>query len=87
MAAATTRKSSKGTINSIRKVWVDATSTKFAIVLADGGQSRLAVRIGMNLTKDGDDYFLVGDRVNFTVIMGATGEFPRAEGLTKSGRT
>jgi hypothetical protein len=85
MAASTTRKSGKGTINAIRKVWVDATSTKFAIVMADDGHSRLAVRIGLNITADGDDYFVVGDKVKYTLVMGASGEFPRAQDLTKFG--
>ncbi|NUT76712.1 hypothetical protein HNO86_16835 [Pseudomonas sp. C1C7] len=81
MAAPSTRKSGKGTINAIRKVWVDATSTTFAIIMADDGRSRLAVRIGLNLTEDGDDYFLVGDRVRYTVVTGS--EFPRAQDLMK----
>lgn len=85
MGAPTIKKSGKGTINAIRKVWVDATSTKFAIVMADDGHSRLAVRIGLNITADGDDYFVVGDKVKYTVLMEPGGEFPRAQDLTKFG--
>ncbi|WP_077048382.1 hypothetical protein [Pseudomonas sp. KK4] len=86
MGAPTTgKKTGRGTINAIRKVWVDATSTKFAIVMADDGHSRLAVRIGLNITADGDDYFLVGDKVRYTLVTGAAGEFPKVQELTKSG--
>ncbi|MCW8275034.1 hypothetical protein IMF27_04380 [Pseudomonas sp. PCH199] len=85
MGAPTIRTMGKGTINAIRKVWVDATSTKFAMVMPDDGCSRLAVRIGANITADGEDYFFVGDKVRYTVIIGQAGEFPRAQDLVKSG--
>jgi len=84
MGAPTIKTSGKGTINAIKKVRVDALSTTFAIVMADDGHSRLAVRIGRHLTEDGDDCFLVGDRVSYTVVMGAAGEFSRVQDLTKT---
>lgn len=75
----------KGTINAIRTVWVDATWTKFAMVVPDDGHSRLAVRIGPNLTPGGQDHFFVGDKVNYTLILDSSGEFPRALDLVKTG--
>jgi hypothetical protein len=75
----------KGTISAIRQVEVGAMPTKFAMVIPDNGFSRLAVRIGLNLTADGDDFFVVGDKVKYTVLTGPAGEFPRAQGLVKFG--
>ncbi|WP_460141450.1 hypothetical protein [Pseudomonas sp. S2_E01] len=44
----------------------------------------MAVRIGHNITAQGEDYFLVGDRVSYTVLMeDGAGEFPRALDLRK----
>ena len=83
MGAPTIRKTGKGTINAIKKVWVDTTPTQFAMVIPEDGRSRLAVRIGPNLTADGDDYFLVGDKVKFTLLIGPPGEFPRAQDLVR----
>lgn len=83
MAAPTIKKTGKGTIRAIRKVWVNATPTKYAMVIPDHGCCRLAVRIGPNLTADGDDYFLVGDKVKYTLLTGSEGEFPRALDLVK----
>ncbi|MGE8065821.1 hypothetical protein [Pseudomonas sp. NPDC089569] len=85
MAASITRRSGKGTINAIRKVWIDATSIQFALVIPDGSRSRLAIRIGLNLAADGEDRFQVGDRVTYTLLMGAAGEYPRVQDLMKSG--
>ncbi|AWY39348.1 hypothetical protein DKY63_05280 [Pseudomonas putida] len=75
----------KGTINAIRKVWVDAMWTNFAMVMPEDGCSRLAVRIGPNLTPGGQDHFFVGDKVKYTLILDSSGEFPRALDLVKSG--
>ncbi|VVP83819.1 hypothetical protein PS918_02573 [Pseudomonas fluorescens] len=80
MGAPTIRKAGQGTINAIRKVWVDATPTQFAMVMPDDGCSRLAVRIGQ-----GDHYFLVGDRVKYTLLMDQTGAIARAQDLVKAG--
>ncbi|WP_237880956.1 hypothetical protein [Pseudomonas sp. PGPR40] len=85
MEAPIKKRTGKGTINAIRKIWVDATSTKFALVIPDNGCSRLAIRIGLNLTAEGDDYFLVGDKVRYTVLTGPGVEFPRAQDLVKFG--
>ena len=84
MGAPITRTIGQGTINAIRDVRVDTISTTFALVLPDDGYcSRLAIRIGLNITADGDDYFLVGDKVKYTLMTGAAGEFPRAQDLVK----
>ncbi|HEF4759418.1 TPA: hypothetical protein SAN82_001836 [Pseudomonas putida] len=84
MEASTTR-TGKGTINAIRLVWVDAMWTKFAMVMPEGGRSRLAVRIGPNLTGGGQDLFRVGDKVKYTLVLDSLGEFPRAQDLVKAG--
>ncbi|WP_137806281.1 hypothetical protein [Pseudomonas sp. G(2018)] len=84
MEASTTR-IGKGTINAIRIVWVDTLWTKFAMVMPDDGCSRLAVRIGPNLTPGGQDHFFVGDKVKYTLVLDSSGEFPRAQDLVKSG--
>ena len=52
--------------------------------MPEDGCSRLAVRIGPNLTQQGQNYFLVGDKVKYTLIMDSLGEFPRAQELVKS---
>lgn len=85
MGAPITKTTGKGTINAIRKVWVDATSTQFAMVMPDDGRSRLAIRIGLNLTAQGDEFFLVGDKVKYTLLIDPAGEYPRAQDLVKSG--
>jgi hypothetical protein len=72
-----------GTIKAIRKVWVDTTSATFAMVMPEEGSSRLAVRIGPNITPEGGDYFLVGDKVKYTVLIDPGGDFPRAQDLMK----
>jgi hypothetical protein len=84
MAEPITRTMGQGTINAIREVRVDTTSTTFALVLPDDGSgSRLAIRIGLNITADGDDCFLVGDKVKYTLLMGPAGAFPKAQDLVK----
>jgi hypothetical protein len=84
MGAPTIKKTGCGTINAIRKVWIDATSTKFAMVTPDDGvRSRLAIRIGPNTTADGGDYFFVGDKVKYTVLIDAAGQFQTAQNLVK----
>jgi hypothetical protein len=83
MQAATRTRTGNGTINAIRKVWIDATSTQFAMVLPDEGGSRLAIRIGLNLTADGGDCFKVGDRVQYTLLTGPAGGLARAQDLVK----
>jgi hypothetical protein len=85
MGAPTIKRTGNGTINAIRKVWIDATSTQFAMVLPDDGCARLAIRIGPNLTADGCDWFRVGDKVKYTVLTGPAGEFPRTQELVKFG--
>lgn len=84
MQAPTIKTIGSGTINAIRKVWVDATSIKFALVLPDDGRCRLAVRIGLNTTADGNEHFRVGDRVKYTVSVDPAGVFARAQDLVKS---
>lgn len=83
MQAATIKRTGKGTINAIRKVWVDATSTQFAMVQPDEGCSRLAIRIGPNVTADGSECFQVGDKVQYTLLTEQAGAFPRAQDLVK----
>jgi hypothetical protein len=83
MEAPTIKRTGNGTINAIRKVWINATSTQFAMVLPDDGCARLAIRIGSNLTTDGREWFHVGDKVKYTVLAGSAGEFPRAQDLNK----
>ena len=84
MEAPTIKKTGNGTINAIRKVWIDATSTPFALVLPDEGCSRLAIRIGLNLTADGDDCFLVGDKVQVHLADGAGGGVSQGAGSGES---
>jgi hypothetical protein len=83
MGAPTIKRTALGTIDVIRKVYVDALSTKFALVTPEDGCARLAIRIGLNLTADGEDYFSVGDKVRFTVLVDPTVDFPRAQDLVK----
>jgi hypothetical protein len=79
-----TRTTGQGTIDAIREVRVDTTSTSFALVLPDDGfASRLAIRIGPHATADGEDFFLVGDKVRYTVLKGAGEAFPKAQDLVK----
>lgn len=79
-----TRTMGQGTINAIREVRVDTTSTTFALVLPDDGfGSRLAIRIGPRVTADGEGCFLVGDKVRYTLLKGAAGAFPKAQDLVK----
>ncbi|MBH8612538.1 hypothetical protein [Pseudomonas mohnii] len=84
MGTPTIKTKGNGTINAIMRVWVDSTPTRFAMVLADDGHSRLAVRISPHLTADGRDCFQVGDKVKYTVLTGPAGEFPRVQDLAKS---
>ncbi|MNG27023.1 hypothetical protein D3C84_1120860 [compost metagenome] len=53
------------------------------MVLPDEGCSRLAVRIGLNLTADGGDCFQVGDKVQYTLLTGPVGVVARAQDLVK----
>lgn len=85
MSAPITRACGQGTISAIRDVRVESVSTKFAMVLPDGGRSRLAIRIGPNITAGGSACFLVGDAVKFTLTKGAGGELLKALDLEKSG--
>ena len=87
MGAPTITRTGKGTINAIRMVWVDAAWTKFAMVMPDDGCSRLAVRVGPNLTAGGQDLFCVGDKVKYTLVLDYLGEFPKAQDLVKVGST
>jgi hypothetical protein len=45
----------------------------------------VAIRIGPNLTAEGNACFLVGDAVKYTMAKGTSGEPPKAFGLEKSG--
>ncbi|MVV47387.1 hypothetical protein EJA72_03830 [Pseudomonas sp. PB120] len=72
------RKNGIGTINAIRVVRVETTSTTFAMVTPDDGSSRLAIRIGPNITPTGDVCFFVGDKVAYTVVVSVPGAFPVA---------
>ncbi|EJN18528.1 hypothetical protein PMI35_06106 [Pseudomonas sp. GM78] len=83
MQGPTIKRTGIGTINAIRKVWVDATSIQFAMVLPDEGCSRLAIRIGLNLMADGSDYFHVGDKVQYTLLKGPVGAVTRAQDLVR----
>lgn len=83
MGARIIKRNAEGTIGSIRHVRVEDRSTRFAMVIPDNGWPRLAVRIGPHITADGDDCFFVGDKVQYTVLMDAAGEFPRALDLEK----
>jgi hypothetical protein len=83
MGTPTIKRNEQGTIQSIRDVRVTATSTKFAMVTPDGGSCKLAIRIGLNITAEGDAFFLVGDKVKYTVMTGSPGEPPRAQDLVK----
>ncbi|VVO78544.1 hypothetical protein [Pseudomonas fluorescens] len=87
MGTPTIKTTGNGTISAIRNVWIDSTSTRFAMVLPNDGCSRLAVRIGTNLTADGHDCFQVGDKVKFTLMTGPAGECPRVQDLVKSADT
>ena len=84
MAEPITRTMGRGTINAIRDVRVDTLSTTFALVLPDDGfGSRLAIRIGPNITADGEECFLVGDKVKYTLLKGPGEAFPKAQDLVK----
>lgn len=83
MGAPPIKRTGIGTINAIREVWIDARSTQFAMVLPDGGRATMAIRIGPNLSTDGNEWFQVGDKVKYTVLTGSAGEFPRAQDLIK----
>jgi hypothetical protein len=85
MSAPTIKTSGQGTISAIRDVKVESLSTKFAMVRPDGGFSTVAIRIGPNLTAEGNACFLVGDAVKYTMAKGTSGEPPKAFGLEKSG--
>jgi hypothetical protein len=45
----------------------------------------LAIRIGPNMTAEGNACFLVGDAVRFTMTSGVDGVPPRVQDLEKSG--
>ncbi|MEZ1314710.1 hypothetical protein QIW53_01700 [Pseudomonas fluorescens] len=83
MAAQIVKRHAEGTIRAIRHVRVDDMPTKFAMVMPNDGYPTMAVRIGLNITAEGDDYFLVGDRVRYTVLMDGAGAFPKAQDLQK----
>ena len=83
MGARTEKRHAEGTISAIRHVRVDDMPTKFAMVMPNDGYPRMAVRIGLNITAEGDDYFLVGDRVRYTVLMDEAGAYPRVQDLQK----
>ena len=85
MSAPTITTSGRGTISAIRDVRVESLSTKFAMVMPDGGCCAVAVRIGLNITAEGDACFLVGDAVKYTMTTGADGVPPRVQELEKSG--
>jgi hypothetical protein len=78
MGQDTFEKNGSGTINAIREVRVEAALTKFALVTPDDGSSRLAIRIGPNITPDGEVCFFVGDKVKYTVTTSAAGALPGA---------
>jgi len=75
----------QGTISAIRDVKVENLSTKFAMVMPDGGCCTLAIRIGPNMTAEGNACFLVGDAVRYTMTSGGDGVPPRVQDLEKSG--
>jgi hypothetical protein len=83
MSARIVKRHAEGTISAIRHVRVDDMPTKFAMVMPSDGYPKMAVRIGLNITAEGDDYFLVGDRVRYTVLMDGSGAFPTALDLQK----
>ncbi|MGH8346799.1 MAG: hypothetical protein ACRES5_09575 [Pseudomonas sp.] len=85
MSAPTIKISGQGTISAIRDVKVESLATKFAMVMPEGGFSTVAIRIGPNMTAEGNACFLVGDAVKYTMTKGATGEPPKAYDLEKSG--
>jgi hypothetical protein len=85
MSAPTIKTSVQGTISAIRDVKVESLSTKFAMVMPDGGCCAVAVRIGPNITAEGNACFLVGDAVKYTMTKGADGVPPRVQDLEKSG--
>jgi len=81
MDAPLTKTTGLGTIDAIRPVRVEATSTLYAMVIPDdGGGSRLAIRIGPKTMAKGSEAFVVGDKVRFTLL---AGEFPKARDLVK----
>ncbi|MCU1761861.1 hypothetical protein NTD84_19335 [Pseudomonas sp. 14P_8.1_Bac3] len=83
MGAVIIKTNAVGTIGAIRSVRIDEATTRFAMVIPEDGWPLLAVRIGLNITAEGDDYFFVGDKVRYTVLMDPAGEFPRALDLEK----
>ena len=85
MSAPTIKASGQGTISAIRDVRIESLSTKFAMVMPDGGFNTVAIRIGPNMTAEGNACFLVGDAVKYTMTKGAIGEPQQAHGLEKSG--
>lgn len=83
MGALIVKQHAEGTISAIRHVRVDDIPTQFAMVTSGEGYPKMAVRIGHNITAEGNDHFVVGDRVRYTVLMDGAGEFPRALDLQK----
>ncbi|MNC81525.1 hypothetical protein D3C75_1346800 [compost metagenome] len=43
----------------------------------------MAIRIGPNITADGEECFLVGDKVKYTLLKGPGEAFPKAQDLVK----
>jgi hypothetical protein len=85
MSAPTIKTSGHGTISAIRDVKVESLSTKFAMVMPDGGCCTLAIRIGPNITAEGNACFLVGDAVRYMMTKGVDGKPLRVQDLEKSG--
>jgi hypothetical protein len=77
--------SGQGTISAIRDVKVESVSTKFAMVIPEGGRCPLAIRIGPNMTAEGNACFLVGDAVRYTMTQGVDGRPPRLQDLSAAG--
>lgn len=73
----------KGTIDAITVVEVGHTPTRFAMVVPSGCVSKLAIRIGTNLTCNGEPCFRVGDEVQYNLIAGAMGEPAQIQNLIK----
>jgi hypothetical protein len=73
----------QGTISALTVVEVGTVPTTFAMVTPEEGSSRRAIRIGPNITPQGEAYFTVGDQVEYQVTTGPHGELPRAQELVK----
>lgn len=84
MSATIIKTNGLGRINAIRDVKVDSVSTKFAMVMPEGGRCTMAIRIGPNLTAEGNACFFVGDAVRYTMTQGVDGKPARVQDLVKS---